>query len=78
MSRSTQAPARKPTSRTARLAETTRSAISSGPGAQDEQGDERHRRPGDDGAQLGDGLAGPELQEVGVSPERLRGHDGAA
>ena len=74
-SRSTQAPAKKPTRSTARLAETTSSAISSGPGAEHEQRDEGHRRAGHHGAELGHGLAGPELHEVGMSPERRGHHD---
>ena len=40
-----------------------------------EQRDERHGGPGHHGAELGHRLAGPELHEVGVSPER-RGHHG--
>ena len=39
------------------------------PGAQDEQRDERHGRARHDGPELRDGLAGPQLHEVGVTPE---------
>jgi hypothetical protein len=31
------------------------------------------REPGDLGAELADGLAGPQLEEVGVRPEPARG-----
>ncbi len=36
---------------------------------EDEQRYERDRRPSHDRAQFGDGLTGPQLQEVGVPPE---------
>ena len=46
-----------------------------GAGAEDEQRDERDGRPRHDGTKLRDGLPEPQLQEIGVSPERRDGLD---
>jgi len=42
------------------------------PGVEDEQRNEGHGRPSHDGSELGHGLAGPQLHEIGVPPQRRR------
>src|SRR6185312_6433397 len=43
---------------------------------QEQEGDERHGRAGHDGPELGHRLAGPQLQEVVMSPQGWGSHSG--